>query len=648
MSRTPRTSGNPRPRGRALTRLVVLTLVGVGLATPGTVAAADETADLPVASVVLHSDGDYIGGTATRIWRSGAGVVGVNGATHDVVRVHTRGGPSGEAFDLSFSAPTGETLKPGRYERAEGTRAPGVPLIDISGRGRSCSSEAAGRFEILEIANDLSRLWMTFEQHCQGGPAAVFGEIRYGVDEDADASLIARRLEWPVRDVGATGATLPVRVVNTSDRELAVGAPEVSGDEDFTVRGNDCGPTLAPGATCAVYAGFRAGAPGPRVGTLSVPVGDQDRVATLLGTGAGGDTLWHAVSDRGDPVGQGVVRDYGPDDTVVGRTVDNRVEVTVGHSWRATFEAPHGGPLIPGRYDGATRYPFNADNRPGLDVAGDGRACNRLSGSFTILEAVYDEDGDLTAFRARYEQHCDGQAPAMRGEIAWHATPSFAPLFPAGGDGDAPGDIGAEPIEKVSISTDRVAYTFGDVVRLQIAGPDSQFDWAIYAVSDGGARRLLKTGTTDGHGRHEALLRAAAATRLVVVNTTWGGAGVMQSAPLDIRVLAAVTHRVSGRPSNRAGYLVVRSGTGAILESRARPSIDGCMELTVSLRGSTGWRKPVTISCQQIRAGGRLKTRLDGLGRPGQRVRVRSGFYPGTGSPVLFGASDWTYLHFVR
>lgn len=45
--------------------------------------------------------------------------------------------------------------------------------------------------------------------------------------------------------------------------------------------------------------------------------------------------------------------------------------------------------LTPGAYESAERYPFRAAGRPGLNVEGEGRGCNRLSGRFIIVEAVY-------------------------------------------------------------------------------------------------------------------------------------------------------------------------------------------------------------------------------------------------------------------
>jgi hypothetical protein len=88
--------------------------------------------------------------------------------------VTVSGGTLGEAYSLRFAAPSGSTLGPnGVYTRAQRLtgREAGRPGIDISGGSRACNTQA-GQFEVTEIAPDLSRLWIVYEQHCEGGSRA--------------------------------------------------------------------------------------------------------------------------------------------------------------------------------------------------------------------------------------------------------------------------------------------------------------------------------------------------------------------------------------------------------------------------------------------------------------------------------------------
>jgi hypothetical protein len=87
--------------------------------------------------------------------------------------------------------------------------------------------------------------------------------------------------------------------------------------------------------------------------------------------------------------------------------------------WRLNFYAPQGAPLIPGTYENAERWPFQSPVRPGLDVSGSGRGCNRLSGRFAILEIAYGSSGDIVRFAADFEQHCEGNTAALRGTVRY-------------------------------------------------------------------------------------------------------------------------------------------------------------------------------------------------------------------------------------
>jgi hypothetical protein len=133
----------------------------------------------------------------------------------------------------------------------------------------------------------------------------------------------------------------------------------------------------------------------------------------------------------GDYISQGKSYSYS---TSKGDALDvtsstGRVSVSVkaynGDWWTLDFDAP-GTPdrpvpgqsavLAPGTYTQAHRYPFNG-NGPGLNLSGDGRGCNELTGSFTVINAVFGPQGYVQAFDATFEQHCEGGNPAARGEI---------------------------------------------------------------------------------------------------------------------------------------------------------------------------------------------------------------------------------------
>lgn len=97
---------------------------------------------------------------------------------------------------------------------------------------------------------------------------------------------------------------------------------------------------------------------------------------------------------------------------------------TAGPSfWNVQLRAAHDTDRFAvGLYDGATRAAFHAPGTPGVDIFGEGRGCNTQAGRFRVDQADYDGAGNLTAFAARVEQHCEGGAPASFASVAFHAT----------------------------------------------------------------------------------------------------------------------------------------------------------------------------------------------------------------------------------
>jgi len=141
-------------------------------------------------------------------------------------------------------------------------------------------------------------------------------------------------------------------------------------------------------------------------------------------------------SDPGDFIGGGQSLFLTPADGTFSATTnfDSGVSVSLFgpvHFWFLDFSAAGNVPLTLGTYTGATRFPFQAFNENGLSVDGDGRGCNTLTGSFTVLEIVYGPNGSVSSFDATFEQHCEGATPALRGEVRFNAHPVVAVLAPS-------------------------------------------------------------------------------------------------------------------------------------------------------------------------------------------------------------------------
>src|SRR4051794_6867728 len=225
------------------------------LLAPGAAHAATATA-----VTMLSDSGDYIGGGTPRLFHPGNAQITAGGNGGDLT-LNVSGGTSGDSYSLEFAAPPGQQLAPGVYDNAQ--RAPfreaGRPGIDIGGDGRGCNT-IEGRFEVkaISIASSgaLERLWIVYEQHCEGGTAALFGEVAVGMPaEDGRAVAAPSIVRWPAGESGRPGSVQPVTLIGPP-AGAQLGAVSVAGANpgDFTIRTDECGGRSLPaGATCQVW-----------------------------------------------------------------------------------------------------------------------------------------------------------------------------------------------------------------------------------------------------------------------------------------------------------------------------------------------------------------------------------------------------------
>ena len=138
-------------------------------------------------------------------------------------------------------------------------------------------------------------------------------------------------------------------------------------------------------------------------------------------------------SQSGDYIGQGQSYYFTPATaTFSSTTYDGSlarfavIEPGNGDWWYVTIAAAPGQPLVEGTYTNAVRAEFRGAGQPGVDVYGDGRGCNTLIGSFTVLHALYGANNTVLQFDATFVQNCEGFMPPLTGEIRYDATPALA------------------------------------------------------------------------------------------------------------------------------------------------------------------------------------------------------------------------------
>ena len=158
-------------------------------------------------------------------------------------------------------------------------------------------------------------------------------------------------------------------------------------------------------------------------------------------------SLWHAPagavqpsgnyvyleSTQGDYIGGGRTYSYTQSNAIVRLTPSGAhlgVNIIGDENWSGNFQGLRDmQQLSVGYYGGLSRYPFNNPVLGGLDWSGEGRGCGQLSGWFVVDKVSY-SGTILTALDLRFEQHCEGGASALRGQLHWTAVDGSAPPGP--------------------------------------------------------------------------------------------------------------------------------------------------------------------------------------------------------------------------
>ncbi len=364
----------------------------------------------------MHSEtGDYIGGGRDYLYTPPDGSFSISGTPNHVEVYFSN---VSHFWYLEFAAPNNAALAVRNYTGA--TRYPfnavTDPGLEVFGDGRGCN-QITGAFRVKQITFDatgkVASFWATFEQHCEGGAPVLTGEVRWNAD--VQIALRAPPSQHVVFgqplafDIGASTADSSIATLSAS------GLPAAATFDDH--RNNTGTFNWTPGFD-------RIGSHTPVAFRAVNTLGAADSATTDVIVD--GMTSLIMNSESGDYIGAGQSQTYLPSDgTFSVNTNRNFVGISFSsptHFWSLSFQAPNGASLAVGSYLNATRYPFNGTNAPGLDVSGDGRGCNTLAGSFVIRQISFAPNGSLASFRAAFEQHCEGGAPALTGEIRWNAA----------------------------------------------------------------------------------------------------------------------------------------------------------------------------------------------------------------------------------
>jgi len=398
------------------------------------------TASIGFAADVILLDsqpGDIGGGVVQHITSADGAFAASASAEH--VGVTFFGAP-GHFVLLDFATAPGLPLAPGYYDDA--TRWPFQtvgPGLDVALDGRGCN-ELTGRFIVFELVADgaggVARFAADFEQHCEDRAPALFGAVRFhsdvpitrpcsDADGDGEPDATDACPDTPLGEqVDAAGCSVAqfcarIDVDDGAGRRSCRAADWLNDGAGRRRPSRDCQLLRTPGA---IACGARDPASRP-------------------------DSVVELDSEPGDFIGGGQTRTLtrADGDFLARANFDNGVDLFFDNfsagppyvSWNFSFAAPGKAPLVPGVYDGATRYPFQASTVPGLAVYGDGRACNTSTGRFEVLSLVLGPEDRIDRFEATFEQHCEGATAALRGRIRYVRPKPFGlTCLDTDGDGE--------------------------------------------------------------------------------------------------------------------------------------------------------------------------------------------------------------------
>jgi subtilisin family serine protease len=465
-----------------------------------------------VTGMHYHSQpGDFVGQGAQRSFVAATGFTLTPSRNfHNGVSFRIEG--NGEFWNLDFGGPGGAPLAAGSYENA--VRFPfesgSTPGVSLTGGGRGCNS-VKGRFDVLEVAygadGRVIRFAADFVQHCEGGAPGLFGQIRYNANTPMNTApalpapfSFIPALDVP-RGVTVTSNTVSIFGIATAPISVQGGQYSINGGAFTSAAGTIAnGQTVTLRLTSSTLAGTAAFA------TVKIGAASGTFQATTVIANVGTNVLFFR-STPGDFIGLGQTRFMHSGTNFVltpGRNFDNGVSFSIsgsGQFWSLDFAAgdlPSSPALVPGAYEGATRFPFQAPNQPGLSFSGDGRGCNSLTGRFDVLDASYGAGGVVNSFAANFEQHCEGGPAALFGRIRYNTS---VPLF-GSIRRDHSGDGKSDILWRNSATGENYLYPMNGTAILATEG-------FLRTVADQ-SWQVVGTGDFDGDGKADILWRNSA------------------------------------------------------------------------------------------------------------------------------------------
>jgi hypothetical protein len=373
---------------------------------------------------------------------------------------------------------------------------------------------------------------------------------------------------------------------------------------------------------------------GAVLGSLLVSVGAPPATAAVEP-----NTSWSMASDSGDYILAGQPYAYDASSGMILQGTSTGITGSVD-GWHLTVEPADGDVLEAGRtYAGATRWPFNEAGEPALDLDGHGRGCNTLKGTFSVQELTFDLSGDLASAVLTFEQHCEGQAPAAYGSIAWHSSMA-APALPA--------TIPAPPVPPtltLKVAGRKVDYGQKTTVQVQLSGDAPNHEVAVYARTTDGQEQLLAKSAVDAGGRLDVPATLTETTTFVA--RFQGGSGFpAREASETLTVGAKLRTGLLEKVPKRGKYHLYRPSQDATVAGLLAPNHAGdCIKFRLQLQVRGTWGYDLVTKCLRLNKDSVTAVRLPGDPRlAGVPIRVHAEWKGDARNTRATG--KWVFLKF--
>ena len=295
--------------------------------------------------------------------------------------------------------------------------------VGVSGEGRGCAS-ARSSLDIQQVRTDstghITLLQATVEQHCNAGLAALRAQIVFNAD-----TMLYVVSPQDVYAFAAEPVAFGVQATDAKGEAMTLSASGLPPGATFVDQGGGSGQFAWPGGSAA---------PGTFVITVTAhDVSGRTASATTWVRVHGPDFI-RLDSDPDHFITLGMSQFYTDANAALNQW-SNSLEaasagaVTPEDDYALAFAAPYPRPLNAGHHVAqnapAGEYPS------ALSIEANYHGCNVATGWFDVRQVVFDADGNLTNLWVVFEHHCEGTAPAVRGEIRMHADTSVYVLPPA-------------------------------------------------------------------------------------------------------------------------------------------------------------------------------------------------------------------------